>query len=135
MVFTDEEEFNEKLGSVIQGLKKAELFCTGEALPDAVVTLYLLRQKLRSLGDRSRDQAAVVKEVDSIVSLLAPGISVLELWQNNQTESAHLWEALNGLISAMDQHCPCPPCPPSASDQYSKLEAEAAAGEVPPVTE
>lgn len=114
----------------VDDITHAEEFCKTVALSHAVVALFLLRRKLRSLGPKAHDEAAVIKEVDGVVALLVPGrgfgrrrgkkmrvchnhhrvanFSILPMWQENRASCSRLWEALGGIIATMDQHCPDP---------------------------
>lgn len=102
------EDAKQHADRMLAGLERGRMFCVGAALPEAVVALYLLRRRLRSLGDRARDEEAVVTALDGVVALLAPGVSVLELWQDNRSSCTRLWVSLSQLISSMDAHCPDP---------------------------
>lgn len=95
----------------VDALERARHFCTVTAFPDTLVALHLLRRKLRRLGNRARDPVAVVSEVNDIVCLLAPGVSVMALYQENPTSSARLWDQLKNLMTAMDRYCPGTPPP------------------------
>ena len=101
--------------------QQAMEFSTGAAFPQTVVALYLLRTKLRSLGEKAHDEREVITIVDGIVGLLAPGVSVLEAWESNREQCARLWTCLHDILRVMDQHCPdasssskAPPPPPVA---------------------
>lgn len=102
---------------------------TGPALQQTVVALYLLRSKLRSLGEKAKDEREVIVVVDGIVSLMAPGVpgpspsdgpplSLLEVWERNREQCARLWTCLHSIMGVMDRHCPdasavSPPPPPA----------------------
>ena len=101
--------------------QQAMEFSTGAAFPQSVVALYLLRSKLRSLGEKAKDEREVITIVDGTVGLLAPGVSVLAAWESNREQCARLWACLNDILRVMDQHCPdasssrsaAPPPPPA----------------------
>ena len=87
-------------------LQRAQEFCLVSAFPDAVVALYLLRRKLRAMGAAARDERAVVTALSDVVALMAPGVSVLALWENNRAEGTQLWAALSEIMRVLDCHCP-----------------------------
>ena len=87
-------------------IETARAACTGEFLSHAIVGVYLMRRKLRALGPKAQNEEDVVDAVDGIVAMLAPGISVRELWLDNRPGCTRLWTTLNAILRAMDRHCP-----------------------------
>ena len=85
--------------------QQAEELCTGSAMPQTVVALYLLRAKLRALGPDANEEH-VVRLVHETVALLIPGVSLLDVWQENRAQCAQLWTCLTDLLRVMDACCP-----------------------------
>ena len=94
---------------LVDPLRRAEALCTGPALASTVAALCVLRRRLRALG--MENEEAVVAAVDGPVAVLAPGVSVLQLWKENRTVSARLWGTLSDLFAVLNRHCPVPPTP------------------------
>lgn len=125
------EDATQQAERILAGLDRGRLLCVGAALPEAVVALYLLRRRLRSLGPDARDERSVVGALDGVVALMAPGVSVLDLWQDNRSRCASLWTSLRGLMEAMDDHCPDPTAPPPPPPPTAAANAPPAPGPDP----
>lgn len=89
-------------------VEQAQAFCLNEALDQTIVAVYLIRQKLRALGEDAKDEATVIATIDAPISLLVPGISILKVWQDNRQGCAQIWDALNKLLVTLDRWCPHP---------------------------
>ena len=96
--------------SVINMLDEAEQWCTGKALTETLAALVVLRRKVRAVALDLQNDDAVVAQLDAVVTLVVPGLSVQDLWkQHGPTlgiKPHALRDAVIVLLTRLDAHCP-----------------------------
>jgi hypothetical protein len=100
-------------------LAQAQDSCTTDSFLDAVTALCVLRRKVVAVCLDLRDEAAVLAQLEGIVSLMAPGVSLLSVWERHGPRLGNSPKGVrDAVIEALHQlnlHCPDPSLAASSS--------------------
>ena len=106
-----EDRDTQPLTNAIGCLRSVRSLIQGPALQDAVVTMYLFRDKLRGITRNTGDAQVLLKRLDEHLCLLGmESVRLQQLWDDgadgmSPNQRTQLLEAVWGTVEAIDDHC------------------------------